>query len=309
MTSVALVARSLREPTLLNRAEAFMDFPREIRDQVSCFCVFWSVSQETVLTISQIYRELLVAYIEPIDKTRFEALKLIPRVQFCSSVYSRHVLRSQVEQLLRGKSTFNPLKAASGFIRSSKQVHAEAMSIFWSDNHFLTLIDGTSRNVRLGQIFEVYVKPAELAQLRHLRVVVHDTTSFTQDNCDTEVRSLKREMVNVVKTIGIYCHHLRHLSVYYSSAYFGEVRVYCPDIDALLTHAGASYFMLQRVIDNIHDGVTRNNFRRLFANQYNLSDALCTILRHIEHFEIDGDLPSAIIDRIETHFRSNPQCN
>lgn len=132
------------------------------------------------------------------------------------------------------------------------------MSIFWTKNYFIMLIDSDSENAKPGRLLGLNAKPAELAQVRHLEVDVVDDIIFTQDNRDTKVRSLKREMVKVVNTIDTSCHHLKHLSIYYISAYRIEVPKLRRNIDALLTDPSAPPVRLKRkcVLDNRRDKVT-----------------------------------------------------
>jgi len=289
----------------------FMSFPKEIRDQVSYFPFVDSSLLPTFAHTHtcQIYHELLVARFTKAQKARYDRAVATPQSAYPDPMYHRQAI-VDLEQLLMctpggtidGKSGFKPLADASGLLRANKQIWKEAISVFWSGNTFVSLIDAGSTYTGTAQIFDVPVDPAHIAKIRHLRLVVQDLVVPEMRNRDMAVRLFQRNTRHMTRSIDTYCHNLESLTVHYVSAYMGQIQLMRRDIDALQTHPKAQPVMLQRGTDNRIDTLARSNFRTFFVNQFNFADAMSAMQRTVKHFDISGDLPGEVITRPETKF-------
>lgn len=257
----------------------------------------------------QIYRELLVPSFTKAQKARRDELVSMP-ANTTTPPHRRQAIDDLDQKLMcapggtiDGVAGFPALAAASGLIRANKQVHEEAMHIFFSCNTFVCLVDlGSTYYQYPYQIFDLPWHPSCMAKIRDLRLMVQDMIVPEQRARDRAVQVLKRHMTNTIQRIDTYCHSLSSLSIRYVSAYLGEIETTRREIDALLTHPRAKPVMLQRGTDHRIDTVKHSNFRSFFASQYNFADALCAMTRTLKSVDIGGDLPGEALNRIEAKF-------
>ena len=252
---------------------------------------------------------MLVARFTKAQKARYDGVLARPRSAYPDPLYRRQAI-DDLEQLLMctpggtidGKRGFKPLASASGLLRTNKQVHREATTIFWSGNHFVSLIDVDSTYTGTAQIFDVPVAPVHIAKIRNLRLVIQDLIVPEQQNRNIAVKVFKRNTLHMTRSIDTYCRNLNSLTVHYVSAYLGQIQLMRRDIDPLLTHPKAQPVMLQRGTDQRIDTLTRKNFSKFFEIQYIFADAMTSMQRTLKHFEVYGDLPGNVITRLETKF-------
>ncbi|KAI4731862.1 hypothetical protein E4T49_00101 [Aureobasidium sp. EXF-10728] len=253
-------------------------------------------------TRDKIYEDLLVAHYTPDQQAEHDSL--------INATGDRFHIRNSLDQVkgrleispgtpLWGIKGYQPLVHARGLLNANKQINNELTSTFFSKNTFLISVGEHFRYAITGQLFSYKLDTASLAQIKNLVISVGAHFDIKQPRHGDGVAALKHNFNHIVKSLDVLGNKLDSLTIRFVSCFHGRVEEMRAQIDALLTQSNARPVQVMR-----QDGTVR-----FYTSAFDLADAFETLRAPVKTFEIYGDVPGQVIQRLNRKFGVGVQDN
>jgi len=259
------------------------------------------------LSQQQIYEILLTARFTPLQQEEYDD-QLLTYAEDPSYGVRNHI-DAMEERLMISPGTplynvhgFQRLIDARGLLLANKQLNDEANVAFFSKNTFLVPISemGSFRDSR--QYFRANMNTKYLPKIRNLNIVIRENIPLQHHHRNKMIAVVKGNIIHVVNALNNGANDLRHLKIRYISSVSGELERNRAAVDALLANPeGAPSVCLDR--EETRMTLTKANVRRFCETAYNISSAVSALNCPVAHFQIYGDVPSEVVERLEKKFK------
>ena len=197
---------------------------------------------------------------------------------------------------------FQRLIDARGLLLANKQLNDEANVAFFSKNTFLIPISEMGSFLDPRQFFRANMNTKYLPKIRNLNIVIRGNIPLQHRHREKMINVVKGNIVHVVNALNNGPNDLRLLKIRYISSVSGELERNRAAVDALLENPeGAPSVCLDR--NETRMTLTKTNVRRFCETAYNISSALSALNCPIAHFQLHGDVPSEVVERLEKKFK------
>ncbi|THY19499.1 hypothetical protein D6D01_07047 [Aureobasidium pullulans] len=247
---------------------------------------------------------LLVARYTPAQQEEHDSL-----INATGEPFSIRNFKDSVEERLMispgtplwGTEGYQPLVNARGLLHANKQISAELTSTLFTQNTFIIPVGEYFRYQITSQLFTRKLDLESLSQIKHLVISVSTQLDIKHPRHSNGVAALKHNFNHIVKSLNKLGNNLESLKIRFISCFAGRVEEMRGDIDPLLTQPTARPVQVVRM-DNTIFTFTHNDVRRFYTSGFDLADAFEGLEIPIENFQIYGDLPGEVIERLTRKF-------
>jgi hypothetical protein len=197
---------------------------------------------------------------------------------------------------------FQGLIDARGLLLANKLLNDEANVAFFSKNTFFVPIseEGSFRDPR--QFFRANMNTKYLPEIRNLNIVIRENIPLQHRHRERMIEVITGNITHVVNALNNGGNDLRRLKIRYISSVTGELERNRAAVDALLADPeGALSVCLDRAETRMT--LTKANVRRFCEPAYKIGSAFSALNRPIAHFQLYGDVPSEVVERLEKQFK------
>jgi len=194
------------------------------------------------------------------------------------------------------------LDSARGLVFANKQLNAQVTSAFFATNTFLICISETFRYETPGQIFACKLLPASIAAIQHLIIVVRHVVPINARVFDRATDTIKHNMMHVVKSLNASKNNLKTLKIRPISRCSGRLERVRPEVDALLKDVNCAPVEVLLTYDRSLDRLKHADRKRFMISAYNVTGALMALQCRVGRFQIVGDVPGFVVERLNRKF-------